>query len=1013
MNRTYIENLIRKNPGYIVLFEGANAYCAFAENAMILRHVLWCNLSSFNGMEMSSHKELETLEYKLERKNVSYVLIDRNGSLYKRVDFSGNSYGEYSRLWLKVNASYKKDFESLDYSECMKLVEGKRAFGCADTDADMLSAMLECEEIVQGSIKYSYNQNLRLIESALEKEKISYAIKGRDKLYKKYVTFYPNRYQDYLELLTSVPEIIPEEDEAVNDFVPSISDDLSTDQTARIEEIGRTEFEDFSSVRNIYFTQKFRRYYEKASREIRNNIDAILDKFRLLKEEDLRDYLKHKNNKVLQGSRYNFDKLYVDNSSGHRLVWCRADDIMLECMENSIIIIAYVENHDKGQRRAATTFDSKAALTLAFKEADELANDALSDFEDKIPPYLFYKRRFIPQLNGNQKGYLSSQPPIMLQGCAGSGKTQVSIEILSQLVAQGENPVYVTFTRELVDDIRDKVSHMPSLEDGSVREHIFSLTNFFLFMLGIERNSIKYIDESAFNKWKDNRFIHRKDARYINMNSKYAWTYIRGVICGGAICDRIPSKTEFIKWMRQQEGISDEDSETIYDIYHIYQKEVITGDTYDDNLLAEMVLNNEELRGSINTIIADEIQDLTYIQIKALIHCVRDFNIYLCGDINQRVNPTIIDLDAIRAMFYQNGKSALSTYYLGNSFRSGQGLVVFLNHLSDLRREYIGLQSKEVEVQETSLRHDSEGFWATMCDRYTVDLTQVCKIAAEAANCIVIVPNKEKKDEVISFDKRLDGRVKTVQEMKGLEYDNVILYDFLSHAKEDFTEIFNGARKRDTFGRLLFNLLYVACTRAKDRLIICETTSDINMNSVVYKDITIKDSLENVRGFMQLEVDDEGWLKEAARLEYMQQFDMARTAYSRVEKIDCSKDILKCELMSSAIKSIDENDELMEYLLKENGIKLIELEEYEYAVRLFEHLEEYTGDASINGLYAKLMSGYSVSGKYATKVFTYESEVNLLNNLEKVNKYARVRVEDNQKHLDDIKNMLKGLSYGR
>ena len=240
----------------------------------------------------------------------------------------------------------------------------------------------------------------------------------------------------------------------------------------------------------------------------------------------------------------------------------------------------------------------------------------------------------------------------MLQGCAGSGKTQVSIEILSQLVAQGENPVYVTFTRELVDDIRDKVSHMPSLEDGSVREHIFSLTNFFLFMLGIERNSIKYIDESAFNKWKDNRFIHRKDARYINMNSKYAWTYIRGVICGGAICDRIPAKTEFIKWMRQQEGISDEDSETIYDIYHIYQKEVITGDTYDDNLLAEMVLNNEELRGSINTIIADEIQDLTYIQIKALIHCVRDFNIYLCGDINQRVNPTIIDLDAIRAMFY-------------------------------------------------------------------------------------------------------------------------------------------------------------------------------------------------------------------------------------------------------------------------------------------------------------------------------------------------------------------------
>lgn len=80
---------------------------------------------------------------------------------------------------------------------------------------------------------------------------------------------------------------------------------------------------------------------------------------------------------------------------------------------------------------------------------------------------------------------------------------------------------------------------------------------------------------------------------------------------------------------------------------------------------------------------------------------------------------------------------------------------------------------------------------------------------------------------------------------------------------------------------------------------------------------------------------------------------------------------------------------------------------------MFEHLEEYTGDASINGLYAKLMSGYSVSGKYASKVFTYESEVNLLNNLEKVNKYARVRVEDNQKHLDDIKNMLRGLSYGR
>ena len=85
----------------------------------------------------------------------------------------------------------------------------------------------------------------------------------------------------------------------------------------------------------------------------------------------------------------------------------------------------------------------------------------------------------------------------------------------------------------------------------------------------------------------------------------------------------------------------------------------------------------------------------------------------------------------------------------------------------------------------------------------------------------VLVANEQEKKRLLS-----DGygrhNVYTVQEFKGAEDDYIIAYRLLSSAKESWEELLNGQGRGQLRLRYQANLLYVAITRAKERLCFYE-----------------------------------------------------------------------------------------------------------------------------------------------------------------------------------------------
>ncbi len=990
-------------PEHVVLIQGKNSVGAFHESAVLISTIRIGSMKKNYAVVRS----FANAEQVLQRRKISYVFLDNNLTPKRQVSFKNNSYNSILGLdtteiqnmddFVKGNDNYVVVKYSPSGTECNyhgKSILGHRYFKRYYT---------------KGVVRLS----LARIESVLHEHRASYILIDKEDNIIKTVTYDSKLIGEYFGLDiedstdavivadmkptvnvtgsrpvieagisiadTSVKELAdsaPESDSGFeikdegfqelsveeNDIVFDYDEAQDYQKQVELEEVDEDEFCDLASVRSIYFTAGFKRFYEKADRRIKSDIDNIIDNFRINDYEQLQTYLKKSTNKPLKGSKWNLEKLYVDNSSGHRLVWCRGEEMMWDgCESDSIVMIEYVTDHDKGQSRAAKKFDPNTELFRAFEKAENEKYDA---FEESIPPYKLNrgsgKTVFIPQLTENQRKLVKLASPMMIQGCAGSGKTQVSVEILKTLIIKEQKPIYITFTDQLKGDIRAKIGKMPGLEKVDLSGCVKTVTDFFLDCMDMNQGDINYISREEFVTWKDKRYIHKKDNKYKNIDGDFCWTYIRGVIKGGTESkDDVMPREDFVQWMSKKEGVDGTVSNLIYDINEHANSSLYSDEkALDDNDLADVILNNPELKASVPCIIVDEVQDLTFKQIRAILHCVEHSNVYLCGDSNQRINPTIIDLDSIESLFLARN-TELNKAYLGHSFRSGQSLVEFVNHLSELRREYVGNQSLFNEEKETSLRKDEDGLWATICNEKTIDFAEVFAIANEAGNCSIIVPDKETREKIIGNGKNLDDRVYTVQEAKGLEYDIVIIFDFISHKFADFEDIVNKKRKRDTFARVLFNMLYVACTRAKDKLIICESNCPEDIRKLIYKDISVKDSLTNIKGYLDLDQDDEGWLKEAEHLLEERRYKNAIKAYERVSGVDVENDIKKCRLMldvEEAIGSIDTLD-----IVEKCAVELIDMEAYDFASQVYNQLKDRYDYVNSYSIYARYMNDEFVS----------------------------------------------------
>ena len=136
-------------------------------------------------------------------------------------------------------------------------------------------------------------------------------------------------------------------------------------------------------------------------------------------------------------------------------------------------------------------------------------------------------------------------------------------------------------------------------------------------------------------------------------------------------------------------GIESSHVETLMDLKNKYNKVLDDNNYIDDNDCALIILNSEILEeNKYDGIIVDEVQDLTEIQIEAIVKLSRkdSKDISFFGDPNQTINPTVYDYGRFNSYVYIE-KKHINRKNLKITHRCGPNLLEYINHLTQLRKK--------------------------------------------------------------------------------------------------------------------------------------------------------------------------------------------------------------------------------------------------------------------------------------------------------------------------------------
>ena len=564
-------------------------------------------------------------------------------------------------------------------------------------------------------------------------------------------------------------------------------------------------------------------------------------------------------------------------------------------------------------------------------------------------------------LNDEQYEILNDDFPLFLKGSAGSGKTTVAIRKAMEMEENyGCKVGYITFTRSLKENANEMYEKFRNPNYERVVE-FYSLEELYEKQLKEKPVGIRIFE----------KFIYEYNPTFPKgVESLELYQEIRGIIKGsmgakGAgnwdrdLEKKLIPKEDYLSLNKKYTVYSKETREEIYEFALKYQGWLEEKNHVDENDLARrMILEKKEL---FECIICDEIQDLTEIEIYMLKKLViGGENLFFAGDIHQIINPTYFNFSRVKTLFYQD--TSYVERELSKNYRSQKKIVDLANELSDLRGKYIGKLGED--YKEASILEGEDIFSSKKDIKFLKRLKN--------NTTIILVPTNKTKRELREELSEIANQILTVQDVKGLEFDSVVLYNFATELKKYWRKIFNGDAKTNQLYRYYFNLFYVGITRAKKRLLMMEEDSESDLLKKLDKHL-IKFTAEGKRNFT-LKSGEKDFLKEGKELLSRELFEEAISAF---EKAGAKKYIRKAKDRLEAKNYFDENGEVktIEYILNnENSISSY-LESYVVVDKI--------GDSAFeNKNYEKAKKYYEKSENFEKLAEIYERESKLEKGLE-------------------------------
>jgi len=479
------------------------------------------------------------------------------------------------------------------------------------------------------------------------------------------------------------------------------------------------------------------------------------------------------------------------------------------------LVLEYLKNHDyAGSRflRGVAQLDEEAIPLLESVPEDM---PALAYVNPQHPRFNLLDK--IIAFDDVQQAIYQLTPPLVIIGSAGSGKTALTLE---KMKAVAGDVLYVTLSTYLVRNARDL--YYAHAYDNPQQQVDF--LSFQEFLESIQVPLGKPVDFHTFAAW------FARQPRSAIKDAHKLFEEFKGVITGPSVDTAYLSREQYLSLGVKQSIFLEEERAAVYAIFSGYLNFLQANGYYDTNIVSHQYLAYSRPR--YDFVVVDEVQDLTNSQLYLILKALREpRGFLLCGDANQIVHPNFFSWSKVKSLFYQEmpgqGEAELIRI-LHTNYRNSPQVTTLANRLLLLKQARFGSIDRESNYLVNSNGH-VQGKVVFLQDRDTIRRELNAKTRTSTRFAVVVMHESQKLEAQQHFNTPL---VFSIQEAKGLEYDNIILYNFLSAEAKRYREVCEGVNPADLQGELSYaraknktdksletykfyvNALYVALTRA-------------------------------------------------------------------------------------------------------------------------------------------------------------------------------------------------------
>jgi UvrD-like helicase family protein len=543
-----------------------------------------------------------------------------------------------------------------------------------------------------------------------------------------------------------------------------------------------------------------------------------------------------------------------------------------------LLLLELITNHEYQKSRFL-----RGGLLPDESQWQPLKNDT-SETVTKLT-YLNEKDKRIHALNkflsfdNDQADIYRHQPPMVLIGSAGSGKTVLVLEKIKQLSG---HILYTSLSRYLVDNARS----LYFANGYENEEQEIDFLSFNQYMATWQQPEGREVSFRLFSGWFQR---HAHTMRFTDAHKLFE--EFCGVITGQAIKNEYFTKDEYRGLGVRQSVYTADERTTVYMLFEKYVAWMKEEGYYDGNMLAHRFL--PQVQQVYDYVVVDEVQDITNAQLQFILRSLISKNGFiLTGDSNQIVHPNFFSWAAVKTFFYTGSQVSLPIHILHTNYRNSAKVVQLSNRLLLIKNLRFGSIDKESNyLVKTNSTQQGEVLLLQTNDKVQRDLNQR---TVQSAGYAVIVPKDEDKAEAAKIFKT--PLLFSVHEAKGLEYENVILFNFVSASSREFSAITEGidtaalevdsltyarpadkSEKEGEVYKFFINSLYVALTRALSNIYMLEQQP--NHYALQLLGLAEYKAPVNIQTHQSTK---EEWLEEAKRLEEQGKTEQAEAIRAKV-----------------------------------------------------------------------------------------------------------------------------------